>query len=144
MSNIANPAGALGEDAQYGQVTETIIAANSISKGEVVALSSSLGYGIRNLVATSKGLQVGIALADIPSGKSGVVVVGGFAVAKKGSAAMTIGHAVVADPTISGAVASASPATAISQFSDAAGILGRVVTAASAGDTTVNVHIGKF
>lgn len=144
MSNIGNPSGALAEDAQYGPRTETVIASNSISKGEVVALSSSLGYGIRNLAATSAGLQFGIAQSDIASGKVGVIIVGGFAVAKKGTTAVTVGHVVKADTTTSGTVMSISPATAVTTAADASGLLGRVVTSATAGDSTVNIYFGKF
>jgi predicted RecA/RadA family phage recombinase len=144
MSNLANPTGALAEDPQYGPRTEQIIAANSISKGELVALSSSLGYAIRNLVATSAGLQFGIAQADIASGRAGLIVVGGFAVAKKGTTACTVGQLVIADPTTSGTVVTTTPATAVTQAKDVAGLVGRCVTAATAGDTTVNIYVGKF
>lgn len=143
--HIANPAGALAEDAQYGPSTQDVIAANSVSKNELVALSTSPGYVIRNLVATAAGIQFGVAsFKDIASGAAGTVVVGGWTTVKKGTAAITAGQIVGTDPTVSGAVGAVTAATAVTQAKDVRGFVGTAVADASAAATTVNIVFGKF
>jgi hypothetical protein len=63
---------------------------------------------------------------------------------KKGTAAMTAGDLVIADPTVSGAVCSATPGLVITTAANGRGLLGTVATTVTAGATTVNVYFGKF
>lgn len=143
MTQIQNPGAVFGETVQGHQRVEYFIAANSISKGEVVALSTVEGSCIRNLAATARGLQVGVALNTVGStGNPGITVcTGGFVIANKGTAGMTAGEVVVADNTVSGAVRSLSTATVISIATDVRGIMGTVVATASAAAATCLIYL---
>lgn len=141
---ISNPAAAWGETASNAGPTVHCIAANSISQGEVVALSTSPGYVIRNLVATSAGLQMGVALRTATSGQGVAVQIGGIATVLKGTASLTAFHIAGADPTVSGAVGDVSQATAVTQAKDVRGFIGTILADSTAGATTVLVNLGKF
>lgn len=139
---VSNPAGAYGLTASAPATGVNAVAANAISAGEVVALSTSPGYVIRNLVATTAGLQCGVALNTAGAGKSVTVATGGWVTVNKGTASLTAGNLVKADPTVSGAVGLASDATVVSQASNLNGIIGKVVADASAAATTVAIFLG--
>lgn len=142
--SIGNPAGAFGQTASAPQQTEDLLALNAIAAGEVVAASTSEGVGFRNLAATARGIQIGIAKRAALSGASVTVVTGGYVTAAKGTAAMTAGELVVADNTVSGAVRSLSTATAVTVLTDLRGIIGTVAATASAAATTALIYVGKF
>lgn len=141
---LDNPAAAFGLSADYPQQTFPAVAANTIAVGEVVAMSTSPGYVIRNLVATSAGLQCGTALNAATAGKAVEVVTGGWQLVLKGTAAVTVGNVVKADPTVSGAVGNITNGLAITTVGDARGIIGTCVASATAGDATVAIFVGKF
>lgn len=141
---VTNPAGAFGLAARGGQTVENVLCANSISAGELVALSTSPGYVIRNLVATGAGLQCGVALETGVAGDAIAICTGGWVLVNKGTAALTAGDLAKADPTVSGAVGAVTAATVVSQASNVRGFVGTVVADASAAATQAQIVFGKF
>lgn len=145
MASIWNPGGVFGQTAELPKLGPwDVLAANTISAKELVALSTSPGYVIRNLVATSAGLQCGVALRGGTAGKMISIVTGGWVVVKKGTASLTAGDLVKADPTVSGAVGGVTAGFVISTAANARGLLGTVVADASAAATEVTILFGKF
>ncbi len=141
---LANPAGAFGGGVSGPQETIDIVMSTSCVAGDVVALHTVQGVGIKSLAATARGIQIGIALKAAASGATTSVVVKGYAVANKGTAAILTGDACIQDNTVSGAVKAVSAATAITTVADARGIIGTAAISASAAGTTVLLFVGAF
>jgi hypothetical protein len=141
---LANPGAAFGQSASGPCETVDVVMSTSCAVGDVVALHTVQGVGIKSLAATARGIQFGIAQKAAASGGVCTVIVGGYAVANKGTAAILTGDVVVQDNTVSGAVKALSAATAITTVADARGFIGTAAISASAAGTTVLLYVGKF
>jgi hypothetical protein len=149
--NLQNPAGAFGAPVltgfdpsnatAYGSMRAAV---STITAGDVVAYSSSVGYVIRALTNTAANLIAGVALEAATStvGNPIMVATGGWVKANKGTAAITAGNYVTAETTTTGAVAAVTQATAVTQVKDVQGLIGVCMVSATAGDTTCNVWLG--
>lgn len=150
---IQNPAGAFGlasmstyDGADLPAVTVATSMQTAVSRGEVVALGTTIGTGIRCLTGTAAGLAVGVALQDAGIGKVCDVAVGGpvINVKKDTAGALTAGNKVQRSTAISGTVALLSGATVISSAADIGACLGIVVADASAAATSVSIYVVKL
>lgn len=143
---LQNPAGVFGQAAAEETpdvFSEQLSAVTTITKGDLVALSSSAGYVIRALVNTAPALIIGVALeACLTAGRPVRFATKGRVVTvNKYTAALTAGNIVTIDATTTGAVAVQAATTAITQIKDIRSVLGVVIADASAAATTVQVWL---
>lgn len=147
-ATVQNPAGAFGETfgGEASSVVGTYQLSTAVSKGEVVALSSTTGLAIRALTNTAGALLIGVAMNDIAAGAYGLVCERGrFFGAKKDTAgALTAGNFVTASAAVTGSVAVLSAATAVTTYGDMGKAVGVVLANKTAGDTTVDLYVCKF
>lgn len=143
---LQNPGGAYGlsvdieSPATYDQ---QLAAVSTITKGDLVALSSSAGYVIRALTNTAVGLIIGVALETcLTSGRSVKFACKGRVVSvNKCTGALTAGNIVTIDATTTGAVNVNAASTAVTQIKDVRNVLGVVIADATAAATTVQVWL---
>lgn len=145
-AQLQNPAGAFGLAADIEQAdvfAEALAAVTTITKGDLVALSSSAGYVIRALTTTGPALIIGVAQeACLTAGRPVKFATKGRVVTvNKYTAALTAGNIVTIDATTTGAVAVQAATTAITQIKDIRSVLGVVIADASAAATTVQVWL---
>lgn len=143
---IVNPLAAFGltDDTNVPNTYDTALAAvTTITKGDLVALSSSAGYVIRSLTNTAPALIVGVALeACLTAGRPIKFATKGRTVTvNKYTAALTAGNIVTIDATTTGAVAVQALTTAITQIKDLRAVLGVVIADASAAATTAQIWL---
>lgn len=122
---------------------QQLAAVTTITKGDLVALSSSAGYIIRALTNTAPALIIGVALeACLTTGRPVKFAVKGRVVTvNKYTAALTAGNIVTIDATTTGAVAVQAATTAITQIKDIRNVLGVVIADATAAAATVQVWL---
>lgn len=144
---IRNPAGAFGASvtgSERGHIIVPMMFTTTVSKGQVVSLSSAASRVIKTLTDTAVKLQIGIALEDTAAESEGLVCVYGPATALKTAAAMTAGDIAQRDGTTAASVSSLAGTTAITQLKDAGVGIGIVMASVTAGDATVELFVGKF
>lgn len=143
-SQITNPGGLLGVAAQQSVKTDDVIASTTISATDVVALSTSAGYGIKCLTDTAANLAIGVALNSAAAGQVCTVVTYGVATTRKGTAAITAGNIVNRDATVTASVKAATNAVTDGITLATAGFFGTALASQTAGDTTAVVYVGHI
>lgn len=118
---------------------QQLAAVTTITKGDLVALSSSAGYVIRALTNTAVGLIIGVALeACLTTGRPVKFACKGRVVTvNKCTGALTAGNIITIDATTTGAVNVNAASTAVTQIKDVRNVLGVVIKDATAGDAAV-------
>lgn len=147
ISNPGGAYGASGTSSARGAVTELYKLITAVSRGELVALSSTTGDLIRCLTNTAQRLVVGVAVEDIALGKTGLVCTLGpvFGVKKDTASAVTAGDLVTRATTDTASVAPLGQTTAVTQVKDSIGIVCGVVLAdAVATATSCDVYVNKM
>lgn len=143
---LQNPGSAYGltpdTEVPYAQ-DQALAAVTTITKGDLVALSSSAGYIIRCLVNTAPALIIGVALEScLTTGRPVRFATKGRVVTvNKYTAALTAGNIVTIDATTSGGVAVQAASTAVTQIKDVRSVLGVVIADVTAAATTVQVWL---
>lgn len=145
---ISNPLGAYGYAlTDDGGKVLTVLkkAATTITKGNLVALSSSVGYVIKCLTDTAQKLIIGVAYEDIPANDAGIIVTYGevHGVLKDTSSAVTAGDVVTRAATDTAGVTPLAGTTAVTQYKDVGLGIGIVVANAAATATTCSVFVCK-
>ncbi len=143
---LQNPTGAFGQtpsDEAADLFSSALAATTTITKGDLVALSTSAGYIIRCLTNTARGLIVGVAQETCLTAGRPVrfATKGRVVTVNKYTAALTAGNIVTIDATTTGAVAVDATSTAVTQAKDLRAVLGVVIADASAAATTVQVWL---
>jgi len=128
------------------EAVETFIASTTITRGDIVALSTSSGYVIDCLTNTTENKMVGIAAASATAGQEiPVVIAGPFYGAKKdNTVAVTAGDAVGRSAAVTASVLSISAATAVTQLKDTGRVIGVVMANQTAGDATADIFVCRF
>jgi hypothetical protein len=145
-AQLQNPGSAFGltPDIETPSVFDQALAAvSTITKGDLVALSSSAGYVIRALTGTSPALIVGVALETcLTTGRVIKFATKGRVVTvNKCTGALTAGNIVTIDATTTGGVNVNAASTAVTQIKDVRSVLGVVIADATAAATTVQVWL---
>jgi hypothetical protein len=143
-SQITNPAGLLGQTGTQSVKTDDLVMATAVSANEVVALSTSAGYGIRCLSDTAANIAIGVATETAAIGEVCTVITYGVATTKKGTAAITAGNIVNRDATVSGTVKAATQAVTDGITLATAGFFGTALASATAGDATAVIYVGHI
>jgi hypothetical protein len=143
-TQVTNPGGLLGVGAQQSVKTDDVIASTTISATDVVAMSTSAGYGIRCLTNTAASLAIGVALNNAPAGEICTIVTFGVATTRKGTAAITAGNIVNRDATVTAGVKAAADAVTDGVTLGTAGFFGTALADASAAATTAVIYVGHL
>ncbi len=146
-ANLLNPGGAFGGAATIPQANHArpFVTAATVSKGQLVAMSSSTGVVILCLTNTAQRLLVGVAMENIASGGIGLVCTYGmyYGAKKDTASAVTAGDIVTRAATDTGGVAPLAGTTAVTQYKDTNLGMGIVWTNAAATATTCDIFVVK-
>lgn len=141
---VSSLAGYTGDD-RWALVNE-FRAATTITRGDIVALSTSTGYVIDCLTNTGQQLMVGIAAATASSGTVVPVVIYGpfFGAKKDNTVAVTAADLVTRSAAVTAGVLSLAGSTAVTTLADTGKTIGIVMASQTAGDTTADIFVCKI
>lgn len=149
---IQNPAGAFGlstmstyDGNDLPAVVNNMLAATTISRGDLVALGSTVGQVIKCLTDTGQQLLAGVSLADTAAGGVVPVVTSGPVLfCKKGTSSITAGDLVTRSATVTAGAISLAGTTAITQLKDTGLTVGIATATVSAAATSVSIFVVKL